>query len=84
MPENVGLYQKYDVKRQDGQPDKPNAAYFVLDVVNDPFAQDALRCYRIACEGTLPVLARELIQLNDDLSRGIHDSPMVEKLRTPK
>ncbi len=81
MPENRGLYKKYDVKRADGQPDRPDAAYFVLDVVNDPHAQAALRAYRISCEGTCPALADAIHLLDAELASGKRNGPMVQQLR---
>lgn len=82
--ENTGLYQKYDVRRRDGQPDKADAAYFTLDVVNDPHALPALRCYRMSCEGTLPELAQALFALEAELMSGQRDGPMVQALRVPR
>lgn len=88
MPENEGLYQKFDVKRRDGrdQPggDRENAVYFTLDVLNDPFALSAIAGYRIMCEGTCPRLANELFALEQELRSGRRDGPMLEKLRIPK
>ena len=83
MAENAGLYQKYDVKRRNGQ-DMPNAAYFTIDVVNDPNALAALAGYRIACESTAPVLHQALLELEKELRSGIKDGPMVQALRTPR
>ena len=80
MPENRGLYKKYDVKRLSGE-EKPDAAYFVLDVVNDPHAQAALRAYRISCEGTLPALADGLYLLDAELASGKRDGLVVRQLR---
>ena len=88
MAENAGLYQKFDVKRRDGRDaaggDRQNAAYFVLDVVNDPFAVAALTNYRIMCEGTCPELANELFALETELRSGRRDGPMLARLRAPK
>lgn len=82
MPENRGLYKKYTVMRPDGKA-KSDAAYFVLDVVNDPHAIAAIRGYRISCEGTLPDLADELFALETELSSGKRNGKMVKKLRKP-
>ena len=81
MPENRGLYQKFDIVRRDGKP--APAAYFVLDVANDPHAQAALKCYRISCAGTLPDLAADLIELENEIAAGNHSGAMMLKLRTP-
>jgi len=86
MPENRGLYRKYSVKRRDGRDKKKGdrrrgAVYFVLDVVNDPFAVAALTNYRLECEGNCPLLANELFALEQELRAGRHDGPMLQKLR---
>ena len=81
MPENVGLFQKFAVARKDGRPDRPGAAYFVLDVVNDPHAKYALLAYRLACRGELPVLADGLDALLRELDAVVKDGPAVRALR---
>lgn len=81
MAENRGLYQKFDVTRRDGKP--APRAWFVLDVANDPHAQAAIRCYRISCGGTLPDLAADLIELENEIAAGNHSGPMMQKLMTP-
>jgi hypothetical protein len=81
MPENTSLYQKYAVRRADGQPDRPGAAYFVLDVVNDPNAIAALTGYRISCADDFPDLALALRELEQELQTGRRDGPMVQALR---
>jgi hypothetical protein len=53
-------------------------------VANDPHAQAALRCYHISCEGTLPLLAQALAQLDQELHQGNHNGPMIQALRTPR
>lgn len=59
-----GMYAKFHVHRLDGrdQPsgDKANAAYFVLDYVQDPHARPALAAYADACERELPQFAADL------------------------
>lgn len=64
---DVGLYEKFYVKRTDRQ-DEPgckheNCKYFVLDITHDPFAIVALHAYARACEKEYPVLSAELLQL---------------------
>lgn len=87
MPENVGLYQKFDVSRKDGRDaasgDRADAVYFTLDLVHDPFALAAITNYRLMCEGTCPELASELFALEQELRSGRRDGPMLAKLRTP-
>lgn len=88
MPENVGLYQKFDVKRRDGRDapggDREHAAYFTIDVVNDPNAVAAITGYRLSCEGMCPQLASDLFALEQELRSGRRDGPMVQKLREAK
>jgi hypothetical protein len=60
------LYDKYHVERIDGQ-EKPGAAYFVLDYVNDPYARQALVMYAAAINTHKPRLA-------DDLRRKLRDT----------
>jgi hypothetical protein len=45
---NLGLIAKYDVKRTDGRV-KEDAAYFVLDLNNDPGALPAIHAYITWC-----------------------------------
>lgn len=40
-----GLFKKFNVSRADGKPERENAAYFVLDVANDPHAREAFYAY---------------------------------------
>ena len=63
----MGLYNKFAVKRTDGK-DAPGekhegCEYFVLDVTHDPFALPALKAYADACRATYPALARDLDML---------------------
>lgn len=88
MPENAGLYQKFWVRRVDGRDlpggDRQGAAYFVLDVVNDPFARQALMACWSACRWDLPELAAGLDALLRELEAGVKDGPAVKALREPK
>lgn len=59
-----GVYEKFRVARTDCT-DGPGGkhercSYFVLDLVHDPFAADALAAYADACEAEYPLLARDL------------------------
>jgi hypothetical protein len=61
MPEDSGIYHKFNVSRVD-QRDAPGgdrfgAKYFVLDYTNDKFSKPALLAYAAACEAELPLLA---------------------------
>lgn len=86
--ENAGLYQKFEVRRRDGRDgpggDREGAAYFTLDVVNDPHAVPALRAYAASCAADLPDLSRELSELADELAAGTVNGPAVAKLRIPR
>lgn len=88
MAENAGLYQKFNVSRRDGrdQPggDRQDAVYFVLDISHDPFALDALRAYRMVCEGRCPELAKELWALEQELRSGVKPGSLLKKLAIPK
>lgn len=69
---SVGLYGKFHVERADGRDrpggDKDDAAYFVLDYVNDPHARIAVRAYidSLRDAGQEPELAQDL---NQELGR---------------
>ncbi len=80
MAENRGLYKKYEVKRLSGE-EREGAAYFVLDVVNDPHAQAALLAYRNSCEKDYPALADEIDLLLAELKSGKRNGLMAEQLR---
>jgi hypothetical protein len=59
--ERQGFYRKYDVKRLGGTPGKhDDCTYYVLDLMHDAFAQDALRAYANACRDVYPELAADL------------------------
>ena len=60
MPE--GLYQKYAVRRLDGEWDS-GSEYFVLDVCLDPHTRVALRAYAESVAPEKPELARDLADL---------------------
>lgn len=56
-----GVYRKYLVKRlSDREKKHARCEYFVLDMMHDPFAIDALNAYAEACETTHPELADDL------------------------
>jgi hypothetical protein len=83
--ENVGIYQKFNVRRRDGRDlpggDRANAAYFVIDVANDPNAAGTLETYSRECEAEAPKLAEELRRLVSELRSGVTDGPLVRALR---
>ncbi len=58
------MYEKFHVERTDGSSEAggkhEQCDYFVLDLVHDKFAMDALRAYATACESKYPELARDL------------------------
>lgn len=60
-----GLYDKFNVTRTDGDPDKRHIScqYFVLDVTHDPYANAALLAYEMACKKEYPLLAKDLSEL---------------------
>jgi hypothetical protein len=63
----MGLYNKYDIKRSDGT-DGPggkheHCEYFVLDLTHDPHARPAIAAYAESCEIEFPRLARDLREL---------------------
>ncbi len=74
MPENAPIYEKYVIRRTDGQhrPGKKHAEcrYFVLDLDHDPAAIPALRRYILECVGDRPDLALSLNDLLADLGHG--------------
>lgn len=56
-----GLYRKYDVRRLDDHTGKHAACeYYVLDLMHDKFAADALEAYCRACTQEFPSLAVDL------------------------
>ena len=63
----IGLYDKFLVKRTDGQSEPrckhEKCQYFVLDITHDPFAIAALHAYAKACEKEYPVLSAELLRI---------------------
>ena len=60
----VGVYNKYDVRRTDGRCEPgekhENCAYFVLDITHDPHAVAALRAYAESCRISHPQLAIDI------------------------
>ncbi len=67
MSKDKGLYNKYAVRRRDGQDrqgDKHfSCRYFVLDVSHDPHAITALRAYAEACKVEKPKLSVQLLEM---------------------
>lgn len=63
---DVGLYDKYEVRRTDGKsaPGEKHhgCRHFVLDLAHDPFAVPAISAYRAACEDKHPKLAADLLE----------------------
>lgn len=61
---HMGLYQKFIVKRSDGSHRKGgkhhDCTYFVLDLVHDEFAKEALLAYARACKKKFPMLCLDL------------------------
>jgi hypothetical protein len=59
-----GLYNKYTVDRVDGSSRKGckhyGCNYFVLDMVHDPYARDAVAAYAEACKEKYPSLSKDL------------------------
>lgn len=60
-----GAYEKYTVYKNDehGNPmHNHESEYFVLDLVNDPLAADALRAYANSCKNEYPLLSADLLR----------------------
>jgi hypothetical protein len=61
-----GLYEKFYVRRLDGQSlsgkKHHNCEYFVLDLTHDRFASAAVAAYADACRNDYPALAHDLEQ----------------------
>lgn len=60
-----GAYAKYTVYKNDehGNPRVDQEGdYFVLDLVNDPLAPEALRAYATACKEQYPLLSADLFR----------------------
>lgn len=60
-----GAYEKYTVYKNDehGEPMYDHdSEYFVLDLVNDPLAADALRAYANSCKDEYPLLSADLLR----------------------
>lgn len=58
-----GAYAKYTVYKNDehGNPMLDHESeYFVLDLLNDPLAADALRAYANSCKDEYPLLSADL------------------------
>lgn len=62
---DVGIYEKFSVRRTDGT-DNPggkheNCRYFVLDLDHDKFSIPAILAYAEACSIEYPVLSVDLL-----------------------
>lgn len=60
-----GAYAKYTVYKNDehGNPMMDHESdYFVLDLINDPLAADALRAYANSCKEEYPLLSSDLLR----------------------
>jgi len=71
-----GLYAKYSVKRLNDHGGKhTNCPFFVLDIVHDFHARNALRAYIASCRDEFPELATDLEALlrDNSLVRGTTD-----------
>ncbi len=59
-----GLYRKYNVERLGGTPGKHDECeYFVLDLMHDIHAREALRAYAASCRAEYPELAASLDEM---------------------
>lgn len=77
-----GLYEKFEVKRLDGQSEPgqkhENCRYFALDLDHDQFAWYAIAAYRLVCRNALPALADDLQkQLEERMPQITFDQAMV-------
>lgn len=70
MSQPEGLYGKYFVSRIDGRDnadgDRKDAEYFVLDIIYDPHAREALDRYIRSCRDEHPKLAKDLRALLEE------------------
>lgn len=64
MPKDGPVCGKFHVQRVDGrdQPggDKEDADYFVLDIIHDPYAREALMFYAFKCVDKFPELSADI------------------------
>jgi hypothetical protein len=68
--QDKGLYQKYIVKRlRDPQRKHARCKYFVLDLVHDDFAGEALKAYAEACKIRYPNLSEDLKGIINEYQR---------------
>lgn len=72
----VGLYRKFDVKRTDGQDQRPEqkhwrCAYFVLDLTHDNHAGPAVKAYAKSCAKEFPKLAADLRRAGERIDKRI-------------
>lgn len=68
----LGLYNKYDVRRIDGSDKHRNCSYFVLDLQHDKFAIPALIAYAEACEVEFPQLSADLLEFVKEAERDLY------------
>lgn len=79
--EQQGMFQKFYVTRTDGSSEPggkhEHCNYFVLDLVHDKHAPDAMRAYATACASTHPILSAEIFkQFGEDETQKV-----IEELR---
>lgn len=62
MSDTRGVYNKFEVRRTDGDPTKKHerCTYFVLDLEHDENALPALKAYVKSCKKKRPQLAKDL------------------------
>lgn len=81
-----GWYEKYrHITRADGRDrkggDRENSILFVMDLVHDPLAADAMELYATNCEKEYPKLAAD-IRNNLEIARGIRDDAEERRVET--
>ena len=68
-----GIYRKYQVKRLDGGSGRgqkhEKCEHFVLDLMHDPHAVEALIAYAKSCRGEHPALASDVMHKVDLMKR---------------
>jgi len=68
LEKHTGIYRKYSVKRlRDKEGKHKNCFFFVLDLNHDKYAIPALRAYAKACKKEYPELAKDLIQIVENI-----------------
>ncbi len=72
-----GLYDKYHVERLNDPLGKhKDCSYFVLNLVHDKYAADALEAYALACRHEFDSLSRDLIPLAERIRREHNHDPL--------